>query len=213
VSEDRFEGEPFEGDPLAGDAPEGERTARRWSPRRIVVLSLTPILALSLLLGFGLTRDPRALPSTLVGGPAPDFALRDLFSGEVVRLRDFRGQVVVVNFWASWCAPCRQEHPYLRAAWDRYRERGVVLVGIVFQDRESNARAYVDEMGGDWPFLVDPGSRTALDYGVFGIPETFFIGRDGVIAHKQVGASSYELLTDWIERLLRTPSGQIAGGG
>ncbi len=147
-------------------------------------------------------RDPRALPSTLGGERAPDFALREMDTGELVRLRNLRGQVVVLNFWASWCTACREEHPNFVAAWDRYRDRGVAFVGVIFQDDEGSARSYMRELGGDWPTLVDPSSRTAIDYGVYGVPETFFIAPDGTIAYKQVGATSYEQLVSWIERLL-----------
>ncbi len=109
---------------------------------------------------------------------------------------------MVVNFWASWCAACREEHPALTAAWDRYSDQGVVLVGVDFQDRKGPALEFMREMGGDWPVVEDPGGRTALDYGVAGVPETFFIGRDGVIRFKQIGPSPYEVLTDQIQRLL-----------
>lgn len=190
--------------------PDEGNSARRWRP---VVLTLAPILALVSLFAFGLGRDPRSLPSTLVGRPAPDFALAEVSSGRVVRLADLRGQVVVVNFWASWCAGCRIEHDDLRAAWERYRERGMVLVGIVYQDSERNAEAYTDAFGGDWPTVLDPTSRTALDYGVVGIPETFFIGPDGTVAYKHVGESTYDVLVSWIDRLLRSPSSTAAIGG
>jgi cytochrome c biogenesis protein CcmG/thiol:disulfide interchange protein DsbE len=154
------------------------------------------------LLAFGLSRDPTVIRSPLIGRRAPAFTLRTLDGSSTIRLSDFRGQVVVVNFWASWCAACRDEHPNLLAAWERYRDHGVVLLGIDYQDSRGAALAYMDELGGDWPVLDDPDGRTAIAYGVYGVPETFFIGRDGVIAHKRIGASSYELLTDQIRRLL-----------
>ena len=109
---------------------------------------------------------------------------------------------MVVNFWASWCLACRDEHPDLLGAWERYRERGVVLVGIDYEDSESAALAYAEEMGGDWPLVTDPGSRTAIEYGVFypngsgnagpisiqygmrGVPETYFIAPDGRLVRK-----------------------------
>ena len=75
-----------------------------------------------------------------------------------------------MNFWASWCADCRVEHGALAAAWDRYRDQGVVLLGVPFQDRSSASAAYVDKYGGDWPQLTDPDERTALAYGVYGVP-------------------------------------------
>ncbi|MGH2376618.1 MAG: TlpA family protein disulfide reductase [bacterium] len=172
-------------------------------PRRWLKITLTIVLTLSFagLLAFGLTRDPRTLPSALAGRRAPTFSLEDMDTGETVSLNDLSGQIVVLNFWASWCVACRQEHPNFVAAWDRYRNRGVVFLGVLFQDTPENGRAYMEELGGGWPTLLDPGSRTAIDYGVYGVPETFFIGRDGVVRHKQVGATSYDLLVNWLERL------------
>ncbi len=88
------------------------------------------------------------------------------------------------------------------AAWDRYRDQGVVFLGIAFGDRTADSRAYLAELGGDWPQLADPGERTALAYGVYGVPETFVIGPDGRVAYKRVGGVVYGDLTDQIERLL-----------
>ncbi len=175
------------------------RRPTRWVLIGTVVAAIT---LLSSLLAFGLSRDPTLIRSPLVGRRAPDFTLPTLDGRGTVRLADLRGRVVVVNFWASWCAACREEHPNLLAAWDRYRDHGVVLLGVDYQDSRRAALAYMAELGGDWPVLDDPGGRTGLVYGVYGVPETFFIGRDGVIAHKRVGASSYELLSDQIQRLL-----------
>jgi cytochrome c biogenesis protein CcmG/thiol:disulfide interchange protein DsbE len=175
------------------------RSRTRW----LWVIAVAIVAAaLSALFAFGLTRDPGALRSRLVGLRAPDFSLPTLEGGRTIRLSDFRGSVVVINFWASWCAACREEHPDLLAAWQRYRDHGVVFVGIDYQDSAAAAKAYVRELGGDWPIVTDLGGRTALAYGVYGVPETFFIGQDGIIRHTRVGASSYELLTTQIDRLL-----------
>jgi cytochrome c biogenesis protein CcmG/thiol:disulfide interchange protein DsbE len=179
------------------------RDRRRWLVLTAVV---AVVAALTALFGFGLSRDPRSiLSSPLVGKPAPDFALRTLDGDETIRLSDLRGQVVVINFWASWCAPCREEHGDLQLAWDRYRDRGMVLLGIMYQDTEAGARAYREELGGDWPILLDPDSRTAIDYGVFGVPETVIVRPDGVVAHKIIGQVSYQELFPWI--------GRLSGGG
>jgi len=165
---------------------------------------------LALLLAVGLRRDPTTIRSALLGRRAPEFALRTLDESRMIRLSDLRGQVVIVNFWASWCAACRDEHPNLLAAWNRYRDQGVVLVGIDFQDDREAALQFMRDLGGDWPVVQDPEGRTALAYGVYGVPETFFIGRDGVVRYKRIGASSYELLTDQIQRLV--DQGGIEGG-
>lgn len=176
---------------------------RRWL---LVTGGASVLVLVTAVLGFGLTRDPTFIGSPLIGKRAPDFELQFLDGDKSISSADLRGQVVVVNFWASWCGPCREEHPSLKAAWERYRDRGVVLVGIVYEDSPSAARAFMQELGGDWPILIDPGGKTALKYGVYGIPETFFIDTDGVIAYKKTGASSYGLLVAQIERLLSAAS-------
>jgi cytochrome c biogenesis protein CcmG/thiol:disulfide interchange protein DsbE len=184
---------------------EPERSRRRSG--FLLGLSLIPALGFVLLLATGFGRDPRELPSELVGKPAPAFSLPILGGDGRVDLASLRGQVVVVNFWASWCLACREEHPHLLAAWERYRERGVVLVGIDYQDTEDAALAYAAEMGGDWPLVTDPRSRTAIEYGVYGVPETFVIAPDGTITAKKVGAVTYDWLTTEIEAALRTTIG------
>lgn len=182
--------------PSAGSSA---RHLRRWLWVTAVAVAVVLVTAM---LGFGLTRDPTMITSPLVGRRAPDFALQVLDGDRTVSMSELRGQVVVVNFWASWCGPCREEHPRLKAAWERYRDRGMVLVGIVYEDSPSSAQAFMQELGGDWPILIDPGGKTALKYGVYGIPETFFIDAEGMVAYKKTGASSYGLLVAEIERLL-----------
>jgi cytochrome c biogenesis protein CcmG, thiol:disulfide interchange protein DsbE len=179
----------------------GGKTGRR-SRWVLVAAVLAAVALLASLLAFGLRRDPTVITSPLLGHRAPDFSLPTLDGPSFIRLSDLRGQVVVVNFWASWCAACREEHPNLLAAWERYRDKGVVLIGVDYQDSKTAALRFMREMGGDWPTVEDADGRTALSYGVYGVPETFFIGRDGVVRYKQIGASSYELLTDRIQGLL-----------
>lgn len=170
-----------------------------------MALVVVPLSAFALLLASSLGRDPRALPSELVGDPAPAFVLPNLEGGGMVDLDDLRGQVVVVNFWASWCLECRDEHPALDAAWDRYRERGVVFVGVLFEDTVQEGLAFADEFQTDWPLVDDPGSATAIGYGVFGVPETFVIAPDGTVVAKRVGPVEYTWLTSQIEEALRAP--------
>ena len=175
------------------------------------VLSLGVVVAgaalVAALLSFGLGRDPTAIRSPLVGRAAPDFTLSTLDGARSVRLADLRGQVVVLTFWASWCAECRVEQPALNAAWDRFRDAGVVLVGVNFQDSPPDALAYVAETRTTWPVLADPGSRTALAYGVYGIPESFFIGPDGRVEAKLIGTLSYDQLAREVSRLLSREAG------
>jgi cytochrome c biogenesis protein CcmG/thiol:disulfide interchange protein DsbE len=179
------------------------RRRKRWTVFAGVVMG---VLLLTALLSFGLSRDPSIITSPLIGKPAPDFALRTLDGGGTVRLSDLRGQVVVINFWKSTCAACYVEHPALAAAWSRYRDRGVVVVGVDFEDTLEGARRFAQSQGGDWPLVVDRDGRTVLAYGVTGPPETFFIGRDGRVAYKQIGPVDYALMTDRIGMLLGSPS-------
>ncbi|MFL5799228.1 MAG: TlpA family protein disulfide reductase [Actinomycetota bacterium] len=136
-----------------------------------------------------------------MGRTAPNFDLRSL-EGQRISLASLRGHPVVLNFWASWCLACRVEHPDLTAAWQRWGNRGVVFLGIIYQDTPQAAREFLSGLGGAWPSLIDPGGRFALDYGVYGVPETYFISGGGKIVFKRTGPSTYSLLRRWIERLL-----------
>lgn len=179
----------------------------RWS------LPLLAIPALGLL-AFGLTRDARLLPSTLVGNPAPEFRLERMpgpvqaepdaaeVAPDSIGLAELRGNVVVLNFWASWCLPCRQEHPVLERIDQVYGPRGVTLLGILYQDTPENGRGFMRRFGGEWPSVLDPGTRTAIEYGVWGVPETFFIGADGRVAHKEQGPVTWSLATALLDSLL-----------
>jgi len=172
---------------------------RRLVPLTIVGLSVVLVGAL---LGFGLRRDPAALHSALLGKTAPDFTLTTLDGSQQVHLAALKGQVVVLNFWASWCTECRIEDPSIASAFSNYRDRHVVVLGVLFQDSAQAAFGYAARHGLDWPLLADPDSRTGLAYGISGVPETVFIGPDGRVAAKQVGPVSYQLLTDRIGQLL-----------
>jgi len=158
-----------------------------------VVLVLGAVGGVVTLLAYGFTTDPRAIPSILTGQPAPDFSLT-LFDGRTVRLSDFRGKVVFLNFWASWCPPCRVEAPLLEQSWQRYKGQGVVFLGVDIQDTEEAARRFIQEFGITYMNGRDPKNRIAIDYGVYGIPETFFIDRDGQITYKHIGALGWETI-------------------
>lgn len=184
-----------------------------WKRALIAGALAVPIIAL---LRFGLTRDPRAIASPLPGRPAPAFDLA-VFApgsgavapkpGERIRLADLRGNVVVVNFWASWCLPCRDEHAALSQTATRYADRGVRFLGVVYNDVTANALRWLADMGGQtYPAVLDPGTRTAIDFGVYGVPETFFIGRDGTVASKHVGPIPASVLARKIDSLLALPA-------
>ncbi|MBI4545495.1 MAG: redoxin domain-containing protein [Gemmatimonadetes bacterium] len=174
-----------------------------WRRAILGALVAVPLLALFL---FGLGRVPRAIPSPLPGRPAPLFALESLDRGDTVRLAGLRGQVVVLNFWASWCLACRDEHAALSAVAENYRDRGVRFFGLLYNDSPENGRRWIEEMGGQsYPSLIDPGSRTAIDYGLYGVPETFFITADGAVGHKQIGPVTVPLLERTLDALLASP--------
>jgi cytochrome c biogenesis protein CcmG/thiol:disulfide interchange protein DsbE len=154
------------------------------------------------LLAYGFTRDPRYIQSPLIGRLAPDFTLT-LFDGGTISLEDLRGKAVLLNFWASWCPPCRVEAPALQAAWERYKDKEVVFLGVNIQDKEKDARAFIKEFGITYLNGRDPSGRVSLDYGTWGIPETFFIDREGRITYKQVGAVEQGIITVKVEEALK----------
>jgi cytochrome c biogenesis protein CcmG/thiol:disulfide interchange protein DsbE len=181
---------------------------RRWKKLFSLLVAASGLASVLLLLAYGLGTDPRAIPSPLIGREAPPFSL-PLFDGGTLRLTDLRGNVVVLNFWASWCYPaCWNEAPRLQAVWEQYRDQGVMLVGVNYQDREADARAFIERFGKTFPSGPDVGSRIAIDYGVYGVPETFFIDRQGRIAHKHIGEIGTAALHEWITRLLSQRRGE-----
>ena len=182
--------------------------------RRLFIAAavLVPAVAVLALLAYGFWTDSRYIPSPLVGKPAPTFNLT-LFDGSVLRLEEQRGKVAFVNFWASWCVPCREEAPALEAASRAYRPRDVVFIGINIQDKEPDARAFVDEFGITYANGIDHGSRIAMDYGVYGIPETFIIDRAGRITYKQIGAMSAATIAAKLDETLSGVAGASEGRG
>ena len=173
----------------------GRSRILRWA----IPLAVVPVLVL---LGYGFRTDPREIPSPLVGKPASPFTLT-AFDGKPLSLEALRGQVVIVNFWASWCYPaCYEEAPSLERAWQTYKDRGLVMVGVNYQDKDEPARRFLAQFGHTFPNAPDPGSRVSVDYGVYGVPETYFIDRKGRVRFKRVGPVSDEMLKEQIERLL-----------
>ncbi|HLG51564.1 MAG TPA: TlpA disulfide reductase family protein [Chloroflexota bacterium] len=176
------------------------------TPARLSALPLVAWLAVALLLAlflYGLTTQ--RLQAGLVPRPdmvAPDFQLTT-FDGQTVHLASYRGKVVVVNFWASWCAPCRDEQPLLQTLWERYRDRGVVFLGIDVQDNDHDARAFIKEFQTTYPMAPDPGGRVSINYGVVGFPETYVISRSGTIARKFTGPVDAMQMIGTLEDLLR----------
>ncbi|MBI2467982.1 MAG: TlpA family protein disulfide reductase [Candidatus Rokubacteria bacterium] len=170
-------------------------TWKRW----LVPLAAVPVLGL---LAYGFRTDPRAIPSPLVGRSAAAFSLTT-FDGQPVSLEAYRGRVIVLNFWASWCYPaCYEEAPVLEAGWRAYRDRGVVVLGVDIQDTEAAARRFIAQFGLTFPNAPDPTGRVSIDYGVYGVPETFVIDQRGKIRAKHVGAVTEALFREKVEPLL-----------
>jgi len=167
------------------------------------------------LLGFGLTRDAQVLPSAIIGQEAPSFDLETL-TGDSLSLASLEGHVVILNFWASWCIPCREEHPVLEMAAGHYKDHDVRMLGVVYQDNRANARQFLARNGGTWPSVLDPNSQVAIAYGVYGVPETFFLDPHGRIVKKHVGPVPWDYLTSTVDSLLvasgKTPGGVEAAG-
>jgi cytochrome c biogenesis protein CcmG/thiol:disulfide interchange protein DsbE len=156
---------------------------------------VVPLLAILVL---NLGRDPHSVRSPLVGRPAPPFSLVPAGGGEAVSLDSLRGRPVVVNFWATWCVPCFQEHPALTGAARTLRD--VQFLGVVYEDEPSKIRDFLKERGAAYPTLMDPGSKTAIAYGVFGVPETFFIDAQGRIVEKYAGPLDPDTITALIAK-------------
>jgi cytochrome c biogenesis protein CcmG, thiol:disulfide interchange protein DsbE len=154
------------------------------------------------LLAYGFTRDSRSIQSPLIAKQAPSFTLA-LFSRGTLTLKDLHGKAVLINFWASWCVPCRAEAKTLEAAWQKYKDRGVVFLGIDIQDKEEDARAFMKEFGITYLNGRDESGKIAVDYGVWGIPETFFIDPQGRITYKHAGEIRAETVIAKLDDALR----------
>jgi cytochrome c biogenesis protein CcmG/thiol:disulfide interchange protein DsbE len=176
---------------------------RHVTRRRAVLLGAVAaaVTAVVVLLSVGLGRDPSMVSSPLVGRAAPDFTLSQL-DGTPFTLSRLRGQVVVVNFWASWCAECVTEQSALNQTWQRFRDSGVVVVGVNFEDTAGDASDYVRTAGVSYPVVEDSDSRTALAFGLRGVPETFVLDRTGQIVDRIIGPVDAAKLSSEINAML-----------
>ncbi len=180
-----------------------------WKRATIAVLASVPLIAL---FAFGFTRNPGEIPSPLPGRDAPAFDLAVFAPGEAplarpvgdtIRLHDLAGKVLVLNFWASWCLACRDEHFVLSEAARLYAGRPAQFLGVLYNDRPAAGLRWIAEMGGQsYPSVTDQRSRTAIDYGLYGVPETFIVDTKGRIAYKHLGPISAAVLRRWVDSLL-----------
>lgn len=173
----------------------------RWSN----IVLWTGVLALLAVLGWGLLNSTKARPEA--GQTAPDFEL--LFYdgykwGEISQasLSDMRGNVVVLNFWASWCTPCRMEADLLEASWRKYKDQGVIFLGVTYADVEPNAMDFLEEFDITYPNAPDLRSLISQDYEITGVPETFFIDKEGTISYVHIVPLDERTLNGTIDQLL-----------
>ena len=169
----------------------------RWLRLSIVVA----ISALVVVLVLAFRRAPQDLRTGTVGKPAAAFSLQKLDGSGMLTVAPADGKVVVVNFFASWCIPCKEENPALVRVYERYRASDVVFIGVLYQDSRENGLKYIRDNGVTWLTGSDDDGRVAFSYGVFGIPETYFIGADGIIAGRHIGPIDETTLLNGIETL------------
>lgn len=180
------------------------RAAAQGRPRvswPVLVIGLIIVVPLIVLLAQGFKYDPRDISSPLIDKPAPDFALQTVDGDREVTLASLKGKPTVINFFSTWCLPCEQEHPMLIAAARAYGDR-VNFVGIVFEDTRAKVNQWLDRHGGrGYPVLIDVGGPAAIAYGVYGVPETYFVDARGVIRSKVKGALTFGTLQSQLEAM------------
>jgi cytochrome c biogenesis protein CcmG/thiol:disulfide interchange protein DsbE len=180
----------------SGEPPTVEKRSIGQTGGRVA--AFTFLLALLGLLAWGLAK---AQSGQVRSGIAPDFTLA-CFDGRKVTLSDLRGQVVIINFWASWCPPCRDEAPYLEQTWLKYQDRGVVFIGVDYADTEKEALDYIKEFDLTYFNGPDMGTRISQSYNIQGVPETFYVAKNGELSGLKVGPVLAPELDNKIDELL-----------
>jgi cytochrome c biogenesis protein CcmG/thiol:disulfide interchange protein DsbE len=165
-------------------------------------IPIAVFVALIALLGIGLKLDPREVPSPLIGKPAPHFELPELHqAAKTFSERDMRGKVWVLNVWASWCVSCREEHPVLL---DLAASGAVPVYGLNYKDKREDGLAWLKSMGDPYKVSIfDFDGRVGIDYGVYGVPETYLIDKSGVIRYKRIGPLTPEIVKDTLLPLVK----------
>lgn len=150
--------------------------------------------------GSGSASGGTPAPAPVVGAPAPDFTLKDLDNSDVT-LSQYQGQVVLINFWATWCGPCRLEMPAIQRRYETFAAQGLVVLAIDFDEPITDVGAFARAYNLTFPVLLDPAGKTNTLYRTIGYPTTFFVNRAGVISRQQVGAMSEDQLDDYLAEL------------
>jgi cytochrome c biogenesis protein CcmG/thiol:disulfide interchange protein DsbE len=169
--------------------------------RTVLIIGVLIVVAIVFVLFAGLGKDPQHIDSPLIGRPAPPFTLKAVGTGEMIDIEKLRGKPVILNFWATWCGPCYEEHPTLVA--NARVLPNVQFVGVVFNDDEDKIMRFLAERGSAYPTLLDANGKTAIAYGIGGVPETFFINPAGKIVAKFEGPLSTEALEANLAKAMR----------
>jgi cytochrome c biogenesis protein CcmG, thiol:disulfide interchange protein DsbE len=189
--------------------PEHTEEQTPWRRLLLIGVIIGPILGL---LAFGFTRDARYITSPLLAKPATPFTIT-LFDGRKLTLDELRGKAVFLNFWASWCLPCRAEARDLEAAWQKVKDKNMVFIGVALQDTDNNSLEFLKEFDVSYPNGKDETGKIAVDYGTWGIPESFFIDPQGRITYKHVGSVRAALVLSKLEEAAKSiPSAQEGKG-
>ena len=169
---------------------------------------MSAIIGVVGLLAFGFTKNPKLVKSPLVGTLAPAFKITEMNTGEALGSTALQGTPYLLNFWASWCAACRDEAPFLKGAHEKYEKarRNFRVIGIAIQDTPEKANAFARRFGKKY-FLAMDNQRgdVSLNWGLYGVPETFFVDARGIITHKHIGALTWKVTQREVERLLEPP--------
>jgi len=164
----------------------------------MLIAGFTIFLAIGVM---GTTTATSRSGKELVGKKAPSFVAPKV-GGQLVSLENYKNKPLVLNFWASWCPPCRDETPGMERIWRKYEDQGVVILGINVQDGEKEAERYISEFGVTFSNALDLDGSITVDYGVTGLPVTFFIDNDSVVTGRWVGSISEDRLDNWVSNLI-----------
>ncbi len=175
--------------------------------RNISIILMICAIGILALLTRGLFVNVQKVPSALVGKTAAGFEIPPLIiNGQKVSLASFKGKPVILNFWASWCTSCREESEMLETFWQIWKDKGIQVIGIAVQDTPEAAREFAQKAGKTFVLGIDESGKVGIDYGVYGVPETFFIDASGIIRHKEAGPLTKDILVAEATRLMTTSS-------